>query len=137
MKRNFVLGLYNRVNMGIGHGWAAVHSFLWNCDVDATYGKIGLQQPPTAQNYAIGCFAKAIMGNPVSATNFTKGYTEGQNKAGLIPESLYETQLSNEFEITTTVSKHFVNVTLNNVTVFSGDSSIQLSNITGKILLNQ
>jgi len=151
MKRDFVLGLYNRVNMGTGHGWAAVHSFLWNCDVDATYGKIGLQQPPTAQNYAIGCFAKTITGNPVSVTNFTKGYTEGQNKAGLVPESLYEAQLtarknstatqqnqlSNEFEITPTVSKHIVNVTLNNATEFSDDSSIMFSNITGKILLNQ
>jgi len=73
LKRDFVLGLYNRVAMGTGHGWAAVHSVLWNCDVDATYGKIALQQPPTAQNYAIGCFAKTITGNPISATNFPIG----------------------------------------------------------------
>lgn len=94
LKRDFVLGLYNRVNMGTGHGWAAVHSVLWNCDVDDTYGKIGLQQPPTAQNYAIGCFAKTITGNPVNATNFPIGYVEGKNKAGLVPNSLYEAQLA-------------------------------------------
>jgi hypothetical protein len=94
LKRDFVLGLYNRVNMGTGHGWAAVHSVLWNCDVDNTYGKIGIQQPPTAQNYAIGCFAKTITGNPVNVTNFPIGYVEGLNKTGLVPNSLYEAQLA-------------------------------------------
>ena len=151
MKRDFVLGLYNRVNMGTGHGWAAVHSFLWNCDVNSTYGKIGLQQPPTGQNYAIGCFAKTITGNPVSVTNFTRGYTEGQNRAGLVPESLYEAQLaarknstsnhqhrtSDEIEISPTVSNQHINVTLNHVSEFAEDSDIQLSNLTGRILLNQ
>ena len=93
LKRDFVLGLYNRVAMGTGHGWSAAHSVLWNCDVTASYGKIGLQKPPTAQNYAIGCFAKTITGNPISASNFTRGFVEGQNTAGLFPESIYEAQL--------------------------------------------
>lgn len=146
MKRDFVLGLYNRVNMGTGHGWAAVHSFLWNCDVDATYGKIGLQQPPTGQNYAIGCMAKTITGNPVSATNFTKGYVEGQNKTGLVPESLYEAQLAarksktpnapikqeNAFKVNPTIANDFVNISL---TDHSVDSVIQFRNIEGKIFL--
>lgn len=94
LKRDFVLGLYNRVAMGTGHGWAAVHSVLWNCDVTSSYGKIGLQKPPTAQNYAIGCFAKTITGQPINASNFTRGYVEGQNQAGLYPISLYEAQLT-------------------------------------------
>ena len=94
LKRDFVLGLYNRVAMGTGHGWAAVHSVLWNCDVTSGYGKIGLQKPPTAQNYAIGCFAKTITGNPISASNFTRGFVEGQNIAGIQPVSLYEAQLA-------------------------------------------
>lgn len=93
LKRDFVLGLYNRVAMGTGHGWAAVHSVLWNCDVTQTKGTIGLQKPPTAQNYAIGCKAKSITGKPVNASNFPLGYVEGQNQAGLQPESLYEGQL--------------------------------------------
>jgi Secretion system C-terminal sorting domain len=101
LKRDFVLGLYNRVNMGTGHGWAAVHSVLWNCDVTSSYGKIALQQPPTGQNYAIGCMAKTITGNPYSVTNFPIGYVEGQNKTGLMPASIYEAQLAARKTITT------------------------------------
>jgi hypothetical protein len=100
LKRDFVLGLYNRVAMGTGHGWAAAHSVLWNCDVDATYGKIGLQKPPTAQNYAIGCFAKTITGTPISDSNFPVGYVEGKNVPGLEPTSLYEAQLAERKQIT-------------------------------------
>ena len=102
MERPFTLGLYNRVAMGTGHGWAAVHSVLWNCDVDANYGTIGLQKPPTAQNYAIGCRAKKITGKPISASDFTLGYVEGQNKTGLQPESLYEAQLQSRHSMTPT-----------------------------------
>lgn len=92
MARPFTLGLYNRVAMGTGHGWAAVQSVLWNCDVDASYGTIGLQKPPTAQNYAIGCKAKKITGKPVNASDFAIGYVEGQNQDGLEPQSLYLAQ---------------------------------------------
>ena len=102
MVRPFTLGLYNRVAMGTGHGWAAVQSVLWNCDVDADYGTIGLQKPPTAQNYAIGCKAKKITGKPVNASDFTKGYVEGQNQGGLQPESLYEAQLLSRHSMTPT-----------------------------------
>ena len=84
-----LLGLYNRVAMGTGHGWAAVNSVVWNADVDASYGVIGLQQPPTAQNYAIGCQAKKITDTPVQATSFPLGYVEGQNQTGVEPQSLY------------------------------------------------
>ncbi len=148
LKRDFVLGLYNRVAMGTGHGWAAVHSFLWNCDVDSNFGKIGLQKPPTGQNYAIGCLAKTITGNPVSATNFTKGYVEGQNKTGLIPESLYEAQLAERkkstanipikqnlsFEVYPTIATNFVQVRM---TENSLDSVIQIRDITGKLFLEK
>lgn len=94
LKRDFVLGLYNRVAMGTGHGWSAVHSVLWNCDVTSNYGKIGLQKPPTGQNYAIGCQAKTITGRPISNSNFPIGFVEGQNKPNLYPQSLYEAQLN-------------------------------------------
>jgi len=92
--RAFVIGLYNRVAMGTGHGWAAVNSVLWNCDVDASYGVIGLQQPPTAQNYAIGCKAKSVTGKPINASDFPCGYVEGTNQSGLAIPSLYLYQLS-------------------------------------------
>ncbi|NDW09654.1 T9SS type A sorting domain-containing protein [Dysgonomonas sp. 520] len=92
LKRSFVLGLYNRVDMGTGHGWAAVHSVLWNCDMTGA-GIIGLQKPPTAQNYAIGCTAKSITGKPVNNSNFPVGYVELQNKPVSKIPSLYEAQL--------------------------------------------
>ncbi|MDR2475613.1 MAG: hypothetical protein LBD45_07115 [Bacteroidales bacterium] len=92
--RAFVLGLYNRVDMGTGHGWAAVHSVLWNCDVTSG-GTIGLQKPPTAQNYAIGCTAKSITGKPVNDSNFPIGYVELQNQPVTQIPSLYLAQLNN------------------------------------------
>lgn len=93
LKRSFVLGLYNRVDMGSGHGWAAVHSVLWNCDVSST-GIIGLQKPPTAQNYAIGCTSRSITGKPVNASNFTLGYVEKHNQPVTQIPSLYLAQLT-------------------------------------------
>lgn len=94
LRRKFVLGLYNRVAMGTGHGWAAVNSVLWNCDADADYGVIGLQQPPTANNWAIGCKVKEITGTPVKASSFPLGYVEGTNMEGLEIPSLYLYQLN-------------------------------------------
>jgi len=147
MKRDFVLGLYNRVNMGTGHGWAAVQSFLWNCDVDATYGKIGLQQPPTGQNYAIGCFAKTITGNPVNVTNFTRGYVEGQNKSGLMPQSLYEAQLAYRKKITSIVKPPVIQLDVktsweNNtlkieLTNNMSDTLIKILSANGKVMTEQ
>ena len=86
-----------------GYSSASVHPYIYqNGDdlgicykyVDADYGTIGLQKPPTAQNYAIGCKAKTITGKPVNASQFTRGYVEGQNQDGLTPQSLYEAQLN-------------------------------------------
>jgi hypothetical protein len=140
-----VLGLYNRVAMGTGHGWAAVHSVLWNCDVNASYGKIGLQQPPTAQNYAIGCFAKTITGNPVNASNFTLGYVEGQNKTGLVPTSLYEAQLQarkssttrtntiekRKISISPTLADNYIHVYIENA---ASNTLLRIRNMTGTVL---
>ncbi|MDD2798607.1 MAG: T9SS type A sorting domain-containing protein [Bacteroidales bacterium] len=142
--RDFVLGLYNRVNLGTGHGWAAVHSVLWNCDVTSSYGKIALQKPPTGQNYAIGCFAKSITGNPISATNFPLGFVEGQNKGGLVPNSLYESQLANRLKLTAikqtkkeegvsifpSLAKNEINVVLNTKGI---DTLLRVRNSTGHI----
>ncbi|MBI5475264.1 MAG: peptidoglycan-binding protein [Ignavibacteriales bacterium] len=85
---NFVLGLYNRGNYGSGHGWAAVHSVAWNCNVGIS--QIIIQKPPTAQNYAIGCVGVVSGDGPF---NHPEGYIEGSNVAGLEPLSLYKAQL--------------------------------------------
>lgn len=131
MVRPFTLGLYNRVAMGTGHGWAAVQSVLWNCDVDKKYGTIGLQKPPTAQNYAIGCRAKTITGNPIQASNFTLGYVEGQNQSGLQPESLYEAQLRAR---TATTPTQEVLVTQDNVWNLIAPENTQYYTIDGRRL---
>jgi hypothetical protein len=92
-ENRFVLGLFNRTDNGTGHGWSAVQSVLWNCDV-TNQGIIGLQKPPTSQNYAIGCIAGEITGKPISSTDFPIGYVESHNtKITEIP-SLYLAQLN-------------------------------------------
>jgi hypothetical protein len=145
MNRDFVLGLYNRVDMGTGHGWAAANSVLWNCDVNQSYGKIGLQKPPTSQNYAIGCMAKTITGQPILATNFTRGYVEGQNQPGLTPESLYEAQLAarilpttqinkvkpNKINISPTLVNDFIQVDIEDANT---DTLLRIRNLTGLVL---
>jgi hypothetical protein len=75
----------DRGNYGSGHGWAGALMVFWNCETQS----ICVQQPPTSQNYAIGCTGK------VSAGRFkdrTPGHYEsmGQHVA---PRSLYLQQL--------------------------------------------
>lgn len=147
LKRDFVLGLYNRVAMGTGHGWAAVQSVLWNCNVGTARGRIGLQKPPTSQNYAIGCTAKLITGNPVSASDFPIGYVEGQNRKGLQPESLYEAQLAARKKTTGTdkvensTDQPYISYDSDNKIIIvnnyrsATDSVGTLSDINGKIIL--
>jgi hypothetical protein len=45
------INIRNRGNLGTGHGWAGANVVLWNCTADS----IICEQPPTAQNWAIGC----------------------------------------------------------------------------------
>lgn len=88
-----LLGLYNRGNYGTSHGWAIAHSVAWNCNL--ANGDLIVQKPPTAQNYAIGCFAKNVVGvKPPAPFDEPEGYIEGTNRAGLQPPSLYLAQLS-------------------------------------------
>lgn len=87
-----LLGLYNRGYYGTSHGWAAAHSVAWNCDV--ANGYLIVQKPPTAQNYAIGCFGYRITGElPYAEFEEPEGYIEGSNQPGLDPRSLYLAQL--------------------------------------------
>ncbi|MEZ4951670.1 MAG: hypothetical protein R2784_20115 [Saprospiraceae bacterium] len=74
-----VLGFYNRGSGGTAHGWASAHSVMWNCSTTRP-GKdagISIEQPPTAQNYAIGC--KGKVGLPGSSGH-PLGYIEGSNR---------------------------------------------------------
>ncbi|MDR0232399.1 MAG: hypothetical protein LBI82_09815 [Dysgonamonadaceae bacterium] len=121
--RAFVLGLYNRVDMGTGHGWSAVHSVLWNCDV-TSIGTIGLQKPPTAQNYAIGCTAKSITGRPVSDSDFPIGYVERHNQPVTQIPSLYLAQLNDRKQIAAIK------------TAIKDDKPFNITVENGKIILN-
>ncbi len=93
-----LLGLYNRGYYGTSHGWGAAHSVAWNCDVAG--GDLIVQQPPTAQNYAIGCSGINITGqSPPAPFPDPGGYIEGTNLAGLTPRSLFLAQLQDRLSI--------------------------------------
>ena len=96
---DIVLGLYNRGYYGTSHGWAIAHSVAWNCD--ATGNTILVQQPPTAQNYAIGCRGTVAGTSPPAPFNHPAGFIEGTNQAGLYPGSLYLAQLAERLGSTT------------------------------------
>ena len=87
-----VLGLYNRGDWGSDHGWSNAHSVAWNCDLRRTggEGKAIIQQPPTAQNYAIGGYGNFTGNGPKSGF---AGHIEGIGVPGLEPQSLYAAQL--------------------------------------------
>lgn len=93
-----LLGLYNRGYYGTSHGWSAAHSVAWNCNVND--GDLVVQKPPTAQNYAIGCFGNNISGMAQSTFEEPEGYIEGSNKPGLRPKSLYIAQLNERNNVT-------------------------------------
>ena len=75
----------DRGNMGSGHGWAGAQQVFWNCETSA----ICVQQPPTAQNYAIGCIGKVSKG---SLAGRKPGYYESHGMH-VAPRSLYLKQL--------------------------------------------
>ncbi len=87
-----LLGLYNRGDYGSGHGWATAHSVAWNCDLAG--GKGVIQQPPGAQNHAIGCSGQ-ISGN--GPFDHPTGYIESVGQA-VDPVSLYEGQLQDRLD---------------------------------------
>ena len=73
------LNIRNRAGSGTGHGWAGANQVLWNCSAE----EIICEQPPTAQNWALGCRTKKKAGN---------GYWEAFGTP-LEPKSLYAAQL--------------------------------------------
>jgi hypothetical protein len=86
-------GLYDNVKadmafqdrqwMGSGHGWAGANYVAWNCE-----GSLVCQQPPTAQNWAIGFVGKKEPG----AFQRPDGYWDSLGKH-VQPRSLYMKQL--------------------------------------------
>jgi hypothetical protein len=93
---SLVLGLYNRGHYGTSHGWGIAHSVAWNCDVgDRT---LIVQQPPTGQNYAIGCTGVVTGVKPPAPFLEPEGFIEGTNRPGLVPVSLYRAQLRDRLE---------------------------------------
>jgi hypothetical protein len=90
-----VLRLYNRGDYGTSHGWAAAHSVAWACDV-TPQGRLVVQAPPTAQNYAIGCRGQILGKGPYPGA---PGFIEGANRSGLEPRSLYDAQLAERISV--------------------------------------
>jgi len=75
----------DRGNMGSGHGWAGAQQVFWNCQTSS----ICVQQPPTAQNYAIGCTGKTSNG---ALRDRKPGHYESHG-THVEPRSLYLKQL--------------------------------------------
>ena len=73
------LNIRNRGNSGTGHGWAGANQVAWNCIAEDMI----VEQPPTAQNWAIGCKAKYHSGD---------GYWDSFGHP-VQPQSLYLSQL--------------------------------------------
>ena len=69
----------NRGSSGSGHGWAGAQFVFWNCNARL----VKADQPPTAQNFAIGCAGENLSGS---------GYYESKN-VPVAPRSLYLKQL--------------------------------------------
>jgi hypothetical protein len=80
------LNVQDRQWAGSGHGWAGGQNVFWNC----TSPSIVVQQPPTAQNYAIGCIGelKAGQWNQEAARGLIASHGHP-----VTPRSLYLTQL--------------------------------------------
>jgi hypothetical protein len=84
------IAIQDRAWLGTGHGWAGANYVAWN-----TEGGLVVQQPPTAQNYAIGHVGEKVrpfVPNSDDPRPRSDGYWEhhGQHVA---PRSLYLRQL--------------------------------------------
>lgn len=94
-KQDNTLAFFNRGRWGTSHGWGMVTGVAWNCDLTAGSLKNGhliVQKPPTGQNFAIGCQARAV--DNKGPFPGAPAHVEGTNRAGLVPASLYEAQLA-------------------------------------------
>ncbi|PZE22154.1 Ig-like domain-containing protein [Paenibacillus xerothermodurans] len=84
------IAIQDRGQLGSGHGWSGANYVTWN-----TEGGLIAQQPPTAQNYAIGHVGskdKPYLPNSNDRRPRSDGYWEHQG-THVSPRSLYLTQL--------------------------------------------
>jgi hypothetical protein len=86
------IAFYNRGDAGTNHGWASAHSTIWRCDGGGS--NFAVQDPVTAQNYAIGNLNCNVTGGFRPDGPGPKGREEGTGVAGLEPASLYMAQLN-------------------------------------------
>jgi hypothetical protein len=77
------IAIQDRQYLGSGHGWAGANYVVWN-----STGSLVCQQPPTAQNFAIGFVGTKSKG----AFERPDGYWESQGRH-VEPRSLYRKQL--------------------------------------------
>ncbi|MFN7138305.1 MAG: hypothetical protein ACK4UN_03085 [Limisphaerales bacterium] len=83
---NHDINIQNRLNLGSGHGWAGANHVVWN----STAKRICVQNPPTAQNWAIGVIGTKWAGSfPSYASD---GFWESHGTK-VSPNSLYLKQL--------------------------------------------
>lgn len=80
------IALMNRLWFGSGHGWAGANYVAWN-----TKGELICQQPPTAQNWAIGHVGKRLPGRFIDYAE--DGFWMYHNQH-VLPRSLYLAQRS-------------------------------------------
>lgn len=119
-------GLYLRGASGSGHGWASVNSVAWNCNVTSKNNMI-IQKPPTAQNWAIGCFGATVDGS-ASGYPAPDGYVEGANKPGLKPISLYAAQLADRHNTTvptTSTRQYLIDLGATNLTSAAASQGVK------------
>lgn len=86
------IALMNRLRYGTGHGWSAANYVAWN-----TRGTLIAEQPPTAQNWAIGHVGERARG-PFHQWNLDNhgwscGYWESHGQH-VEPASLYTRQIA-------------------------------------------
>lgn len=83
------MAIQDRQWMGSGHGWAGANYVVWNCE-----GSLVCQQPPTAQNFAIGFVGTKNAG----AFKRPDGWWESLG-SHVKPQSLYLKQLADRLNL--------------------------------------
>jgi hypothetical protein len=76
------LNVQDRQWSGTGHGWAGANMVFWNCVANS----FKCQQPPTAQNFGVGCQGPLVKGNYVKS--HPDGWWESPGQP-VQPASLY------------------------------------------------
>ncbi len=93
VKDDYGFSLMNRLRYGSGHGWSGANWVAWN----TRGGGLVCQQPPTAQNWAIGHKGERLEGAfrdwNLEQFGFSDGYWESQG-THVKPASLYVRQLT-------------------------------------------